>query len=169
VRVPVPLSPRSFVALFVVLALGCAPLRPSVPSSIPLGAVAIRPEETDDCARPSQRFGESGEGQEPAVDDPALVAELATLPPDLRRTARAIGLEQQLATLLRAHREHPDERSVELVATRLQVVMRISAVEIELGSLLFEADCTGDQLEAALLELERRRSPWEPRRGSRPA
>lgn len=134
---------------------GCMHVGPSVPASVPSRTVIIDPGETDDCMRPTRRFGD-GERVDPPLTDPELLAELGDVPLEVRRTARAVGLEGHIARLLRARRLAADDRSVEVVGARLQVALRISSVEIELGSLLFEADCTGDQMEAAIRELERR-------------
>lgn len=137
---------------------GCATLiSPTMPVQAPRSAVVMDPVETADCLRPSA--GRDGVGYAPLeapAEDPALLGELADIPPAVQRTARAAGLESVLVGLLRAEARSPGERSITLVAMRLQVVARISSLEIELASLLFEADCTGDQMEAALLELDRR-------------
>jgi hypothetical protein len=150
--VPRPLTPT----LLAALALGCASVvSPALPAHPPPSAVLVDPLETADCMRTTA--GRRGRGytrlDEP-LDDPALLAALADVPEDVRRVARAAGLERSLVALLRAETE-PGE-ALDLVAVRLAVVMRISALEIELSSLLFEADCTGDQMEAVLLELDRR-------------
>ncbi|MBX7081103.1 MAG: hypothetical protein K1X88_18020 [Nannocystaceae bacterium] len=145
---------RHALAIAVLFATACSPVRASVPASPPRGAVRITPAESADCMRPTRRFTSDELPPPDAIDD-AQAAELASVPPPVRRTIRALALEQRLASLLRAHRDDPSGRSVDLVAARLQVVMRISSVEIELDSLLFEADCTGDQMEAALRELDR--------------
>lgn len=145
----------------VVVAAGCVTLRPELPAERPRGAVRIDPLETAACLRTT--VGRPGLASElaGAVEDPALLEFLRDVPADVRRTARAAGLEALLAALLRARATAPDERSIEVVAMRLQVVMRISALELELAALLFEADCTGDQMEAALLELDQRAGKQE--------
>jgi hypothetical protein len=128
-----------------------------LPASPPRSAVVVDPVETADCLRTTA--GRHGLGYTPLdepVDDPELLAALDGVPPDVRRVARAAGLERGLVALLRAHGAAPAERPIDLVTLRLDIVARISALEIELDSLVFEADCTGDQMEAALLELDRR-------------
>lgn len=136
---------------------GCLRVGPTVPAAPPRGAVVIDPAETADCLRPSSGRGGLGYAElaGPAVE-PELLAHLAPVPADVRRTAQAAGLEPLLAELLRAQARGDDARSLAMVSMRLQVVMRISSLEIELASLLFEADCTGDQMEAVLLELHHR-------------
>lgn len=144
-------------ALLVALATSCSPIiHPGMPARPPRGAVVVDPLETADCMRTTA--GRRGLGYAPLdepLDDPTLLAELADVPADVRRVARAAGLERHLIALLRAQATAGDE-SLERMAVRLEVVTRISALEIELDSLLFEADCTGDQMEAVLLELDRR-------------
>lgn len=137
-------------------------MRPALPAAAPRSAVVIDAVETRDCLRTTVGRDGLGDGALPgAVEDPELLAELAQVPADVRRTARAAGLEPVLAALLRAQVTGQDPRSIEVVAMRLQVVMRISSLEIELAALLFEADCTGDQMEAALLELDRQAGKQE--------
>lgn len=139
-------------------ACGCAPvIGPTLPASPPRSAVVVDPVETADCLRTTA--GRQGLGYAPLDEplaEPALLSELEVVPAEVRRVARAAGLERDLVTLLRAQATAPGERSLDLLAVRLEVVTRISALEIELDSLLFEADCTGDQMEAVLLELDRR-------------
>lgn len=147
---------RSSPALLVVFAFACSTIRTDVPSKASARTVRIDEGETLDCQRPTERFPRAVLALDGELGDPTLTAELDGVPAEIRRTARAVGLEPQLARLLQAHREGHDERSVEMVALRLQVVMRISAVEIDVDSLLFEADCTGNQLDEALRELHER-------------
>lgn len=147
-----------FVLCSTLLASGCATLiNASMPARTPRSAVVVDPVETADCLRTSAR--REGFGYAPLdgpVEDPALLAHLAEVPMDVRRTARAAGLEPTLAHLLRARAAATDDASISAVAMRLQVVMRLSSLEIQLASLLFEADCTGDQMEAVLTELDQR-------------
>lgn len=82
--------------------------------------------------------------------EPAIAID-TRIPAEIRRTARAAGVERLLATLVAD--AAPGERSVEL---RLELFTRLSSLEIQLGALLFEADCVGDQLEAAIAELDER-------------
>lgn len=149
---------RTTKALLMALAAnGCATLvSPSLPARPPRSAFVVDPLEIADCRRTTA--GRRGVGYmqlDEAVDDPTLQAELAGVPADVRRVARAAGLERSLIELLRAQ-ARPAERPLELLAARLRVVTRISALEVELDSLLFEADCYDDQVETVLLELDRR-------------
>jgi hypothetical protein len=153
---------RSTIACVVVLASGCALFSPVVPARLPRSTVAIDAGETADCQRPSaRRSGVADLAVEGPLVDGALAQELTDVPEEVRRTARAAGLEPLLARLIHARKVAPDDRSVELVAMRLQVVMRISTLEIELDSLLFEAECTGNQMETVLNELDRRQRKQE--------
>lgn len=137
-------------------------MRPALPEAAPRSAVVIDAAETRDCLRTTVGRTGLGDGALPGpVEEPALLAELAQVPPDVRRTAQAAGLEPLLAALLRAKATGQDPRSIDQVAMRLQVVLRISSLEIELAALLFEADCTGDQMEAALTELDRQAGKQE--------
>ncbi len=153
----------TFVFVSTLLAGGCASLvSTSMPSRRPRTAIAVDPVETADCLRTSA--GGNGFGYAPLdgpVEDPELLTFLDAVPAEVRRTARAAGLEPVLAKLLRAQTTNGDERAAAEVAMRLQVVMRISSLEIQLASLLFEADCTGDQMEVVLLELDRQAGKQE--------
>jgi hypothetical protein len=160
------LVPRPALAAVLVVTLataGCATiLDPALPASPPRSAIAVDPLETADCLRiTAGRRGFADAEFVLPVLDPELAAQLEAVPPDVRRVARAAGLEAVLAALLRAELTAPDDPSLSRVAMRLQVVMRISSHEIALASLLFEADCTGDQMEAVLLELDRRAGKQE--------
>ncbi|MDC0721666.1 hypothetical protein [Nannocystis bainbridge] len=152
---PTSLATRAL--LTALAASGCATLvSRSLPARPPRSAFVVDPFANADCRRTTA--GRRGVGYmrlDEAVDDPALLAELAGVPADVRRVARAAGLERSLIELLRAQAT-PAERPLELLAARLYVVTRIAALEIELDSLLFEADCYDEQVETVLLELERR-------------
>ena len=139
-------------------ASGCASLlSASMPAHTPRSAVIVDPIGTADCLRTTARHQGFGHSLlDGPVTDPALLAHLVDVPMDVRQTARAAGLESTLARLLQAQAAATDEASVAEVEIRLQVVMRLSSLEIQLASLLFEADCTGDQMEAVLLELDQR-------------
>lgn len=142
-----------------ILSGGCATLiNSSLPPRTPQGAVQVPPVETTDCMRTSA--ARKGFGYAPLdepVTDPDLLRDyLDDVPMDVRETARAAGLERILAMLLRAQATATDDTPVSLVAMRLQVVMRISSLEIQLASLLFEVECTDAQVEEVLQELDRR-------------
>lgn len=137
-------------------------LSPGLPAAPPRAAIAIDPLETADCLRiTAGRRGFEDFGPDDPIRDPTLAAHLADVPPDVRRVAHAAGLESALAALLQADATTPEDRSIARVSMRLQVVMRMSSHEIALAALLFEADCTGDQMEAVLLELDQRTGKQE--------
>ncbi|MBC8072514.1 MAG: hypothetical protein IAG13_29595 [Deltaproteobacteria bacterium] len=140
----------------------CTTVRQGVPAKSSRASVRIDPSETADCQRTTgrQRGFEEVELAGP-VTDPELAAFLVEVPVAVRRTAQAVGLEPVLAALLRDKATSGEQRSLERVSMRLQVVMRMSSLEIELAALLFEADCTGDQMEAALRELDQRNARRE--------
>lgn len=139
------------------LACGCATvMSPAVPARVPPSVIVVDPVETTECLRISAR--RQGFGYTPLDEqlDDALLARLADVPADVRSTARAAGLESTLAKLLQARASPSEAATLALVALRLQVVMRMSSLEIQLAALLFEADCTGDQMENVLRELDQR-------------
>jgi len=143
----------------ILLASACAPeISTTVPTHQRRSAIVVDARETADCLRRAsavelpdeQTLGGS-------VEDPELARFLDDVPSDVRWTARAAGLESLLARLLRAQASG-DQDAVELdiVAMRLQVVTRISSLEIQLSSLVFEVGCMGRQMDDVVLELDRR-------------
>ncbi len=160
-RAPSPIAACTLAAAVAIC--GCTPvLSPALPARPPRSAIRIDPLETADCLRiTAGRRGFEATNPAAPAPDPALAAHLAAVPSDVRRIARAAGLESVLAALLQAEVAAPDDPSVTRLALRLQVVMRISSHEIALAALLFEADCTGDQMEDALAELDRREGKQE--------
>jgi hypothetical protein len=136
----------------------CAPtISTTMPARRPRSALVVDARETADCLRrpsASERDDELAIGG--PVDDPELAGVLEHVPPDVRRTARAAGLESLLARLLRAQTGDEDAAGLDIVAMRLQVVTRMSSLEIQLSSLTFEVGCMGRQMDQALIELDRR-------------
>lgn len=119
------------------------------------GAVWMDPEETKECARLGSHHDAPLDGP---VEDPELAAFLRDVPPEVRRVAQGAGVEPLLAEVLRAGASEAEGAPA---AMKLELVMRLSSLEIQLAALLFEADCVGDQMEAALRELERRQRARE--------
>ena len=114
--------------------------------------------ETADCLRHASAVELPDEqnlgGQ---LEDPELARFLDDVPSDVRWTARAAGLESLLARLLRAQAiGDRDAVELDIVAMRLQVVTRMSSLEIQLSSLVFEIGCMGRQMDDVVLELDRR-------------
>jgi len=108
------------------------------------------PKETEACLRLGDRYDLPLAGP---VEDPELAAFLGEVPSEVRRVAQSAGVEPLLAELLRAAASNEDGAPTPM---KLELVMRLSSLEIQIAALLFEADCVGDQMEAVLAELERR-------------
>jgi hypothetical protein len=139
-------------------AWACAPVfRPVLPHETPSprGAVRVDPEETRECLRLGGRYDAPPDRP---LEDPELAAFLDEVPPEVRRVAQAAGVEPLLATLLHMATSDASDANE---AARLELVMRLSSLEIQITALLFEADCVGDQMEAVLDELERRQRARE--------
>lgn len=131
------------------LAAACGPVyRPGLPPEPPRGAVWIDASELGECER---RFNRPAPWADEAAQDPALASILADVPKEVRRVVRAAGLERLLAEYMdTAALERPDAP----LALRVQMITRLSALEIEVASLLFETQCVGNQMEAAMRELD---------------
>lgn len=125
-------------------------MRATVPSQAPRGAVRVDPRETRECVRLGGRYDLPLDGP---VADAELAGYLREVAPEVRRVAQAAGVEPLLAELLRAA---ATDASGAPVALKVELVMRMSALEIQVASLLFETACVGNQMEAVLRELERR-------------
>ncbi len=89
------------------------------------------------------------------VLDPQLTPFLADVPAELRRTLLAAGLEPLLAEL-RREQARSDTLTLPLLAMKQELNVRLNALESQLASVLYEIDCSGDALEALLLEFGRR-------------
>lgn len=132
----------------------CAPIiSTSVPPNVARSTLIVSEGETADCVRSSAvaraRALEEEIEAAPTVERPTP---LDAIPPEIRRITRAAGLDPTLAALIEQRAGGGD---VDVTALRLQVVMRISSLEIQLSSLTFEVGCMGRQMDAKLLELDR--------------
>jgi hypothetical protein len=148
--------------LIVCLALGgCAPVVSTAQTTDrPRATIVVDARETKHCLRVAVgRWRGDRDWPAGATAPPELARHLAEVPADVRRTARAAGLEPLLAELLDARGD--PTRAEEIETTRDQAVLRLSALEIELAAVLFEADCVGDQMEAVLVELDDRQRRQE--------
>jgi len=135
------------------LATACAPtISTRPPSRPPRNSLEIDPTETRHCLRLATGFEEDRDVVGPARP----TATESRIPPGILRTARAAGIEHVLEILVAD--ATPGERSVE---KRLELFTRLSSLEIQLGALLFEADCVGDQMEAAIAKLDDRQRRQE--------
>lgn len=107
-----------------------------------------------ECVRPfvgrDSPYGEvltwAGEG-----DDPVL----ASVPPEAGRTMQAAGLSTMVARALEGARA-TTRPSVEMLVTRQDLGMRLISLETQLAAVIFEAECTGELIEAMTFELEDR-------------
>lgn len=136
----------------------CAPVfRPTAPGETLAvrGAVRVDPEESKECLRLGGRYDLA---PDVPTESPELASFLDEVPSEVRRVARGAGVESLLAELLRASAR---DDGPALEEKKLELVMRLSALEVQLTALLFEAGCMGDQMEAALRELERRQRTRE--------
>lgn len=127
----------------------CASLpQAELPAQPPRGAVRVDAAELGECARRRDPVDlDLDDGPLPA--DLELV--LAEVPPEIQRIAEAAGIRRLLAELLRARADTTRDAPL---ALQLQLVTRLSALEIEVASLLFEAQCVGNQMESTLREIE---------------
>jgi hypothetical protein len=84
-------------------------------------------------------------------DDPVL----SSVPPEAGRTMRAAGLSAMVARALAGARA-PAPPSVDMLVTRQDLGMRLISLETQLAAVIFEAECTGELIEAMTFELEDR-------------
>jgi hypothetical protein len=91
-----------------------------------------------------------------AEEDPALAAELAAVPSDVRRTVLAAGLEPALARLLHDFRTGGATVDTAQLARRQAVAGQLASISTQLDATVFEVDCTGDATESGKLALEAR-------------
>lgn len=91
-----------------------------------------------------------GELTSPPVDEPLL----ETVPPDAHRTMLAAGLSGMVGEALRDARA--PGMTVETLSRRQDLGMRLISLETQLAAVIFEAECTGELIEAMAFELEDR-------------
>lgn len=134
------------------LALGCAPVSTTLPRTASPRAVRVDMEEMSECKRPPDDPRFEAPVHEPDSTQPGQPAQPEIeLPAELRRVVMAAELGPLLSALVRGDAADP-------VATKLQLVLRLSSLEIAVASLVFEAQCTGARMDAALRELDRRKT-----------
>jgi hypothetical protein len=134
-------------AIFSALMLvGCS----GMPKPLKPGAVDPWEGRGRECVRPfvarQSLYAEAAEGE----GDPSL---LATVPPEAARTMRAAGLS---ALVSRALEKRGAALTLDALALRQDLSMRLISLETQLSAMIFEAECTGELLEAMQLELEDR-------------
>jgi hypothetical protein len=137
---------RSALAAFVT-SLGCAPIIAELPKHEPRRALEIDELELDAC----RRLGDDLDYEILAPPQGPLPA--FPLPDEIRNIASIAGVLPMFAALHEPGDDH--------LAVRLQLVMRLSALEIQVSSLLFEAQCVGAQIDAMLVELGERQDRYE--------
>jgi hypothetical protein len=152
-----------FAALpFVLGALsGCATAQwgPGVPVKPPSGAVVGPSGGAPSCVRWSS--GKDSLHRQPLAgpeQDPELAAELATLPPDVRRVVLAAGLEPSLARLLRERKTAP---ALDQIVRRQAIELHLQSLKAQLDATIHEADCAGDLIEQLQSKLEQDESAKE--------
>lgn len=85
--------------------------------------------------------------------DDSDAALLATVPAEAARTMRAAGLSSMVS---RALEKRGGELDLQKVALRQNLSLRLISLETQLSAMIFEAECTGELIEAMQLELEDR-------------
>ncbi|MET0285954.1 MAG: hypothetical protein ABW352_15840 [Polyangiales bacterium] len=104
----------------------------------------------NECVRPfvgrDSPYAEGVEGE----GDAAL---LATVPAEAARTMRAAGLSHLVS---RALEKRGGALDIHKVALRQDLSLRLISLETQLSAVIFEAECTGELIEAMQLELEDR-------------
>ncbi|HEX6239400.1 MAG TPA: hypothetical protein VFZ61_00850, partial [Polyangiales bacterium] len=83
---------------------------------------------------------------------PVEDAVLDQVPNEARRTARAAGLEPLIASALRRAREA--HTPLDLVILKQDLGLRLISLETQLAAIIFEAECTGELIEAMNFELD---------------
>jgi hypothetical protein len=132
--------------------MACRPvMQPTLPSEPMRRAIHIDVEEQSKCLRVG-----SSEGVERRPDSAA-----APMPPgvpvEIQHVARAAGVEAELGVLLGTMPDTTRDR----VEIKLHLITRLSTLEIQLASLLFEVQCLGAQMDATLRELDNRQRKRE--------
>jgi hypothetical protein len=79
-------------------------------------------------------------------------AGLAQVPAEARRTAQAAGIEPLLAAAL-SHAKGA-EPTLQLLTLKQDLGLRLISLETQLAAMIFEAECTGELIEAMTFELD---------------
>jgi len=151
-----PCSSRSLTRLVVVASVtvgaplsGCAAHKPAKQPS-EYSAWEGRGRE---CVRPFvNRATAYSDGPDAAEAD---VPALASVPPEAGRTIRAARISRIVARALTAAQQG-ENLTVEHLITRQELGMRLISLETQLTAMIFEAECTGELIEAMTFELEDR-------------
>lgn len=105
-----------------------------------------------ECVRPFLGRGSPYSELPSVASDESLLSEV---PAEAYRTMLAAGLSPMVARALADSRQHAP-MSVEMLATRQDLGMRLISLETQLAAVIFEAECTGELIEAMAFELEDR-------------
>jgi hypothetical protein len=136
-------------ALVAVCLAACGSRAPSARTAGPdpwegRGRECVRPLVSRDSPY-SELFSESEH------EDPILTR----VPAEAGRTMRAAGLSPLVARALHALEPHAHV-SLDMLLTRQDLGMRLISLESQLDAVIFEAECTGELIEAMAFELEDR-------------
>lgn len=154
-------APWRALAIIALVALtGCsASWGARTPETIPAGTMVGPRGDAPRCVRSSS--GKEGLHRQPlagAEPDPALAAQLASLPADVRRTVLAAGLEPALSRLLRDRLTLPP---LDVLARRQAVELHLQSLKAQLDAAVYEADCSGDLIEHLQSALNQRENERE--------
>lgn len=126
---------------FVVAGCGVT-LRATRPPVVPDDALAVTDTQADRCIRSVPGEASPYRAALPGPEtDPALVRHLAPLPPDVRRTAAAAGVEPLLARLLRARAEAGGAPTLEALSLRQELDERLASLTPQMLATEFECEC----------------------------
>jgi hypothetical protein len=136
---------------------GCAvPLGAGPSARAPANAIAFTPS-INKCARVA--LGVESPYRVPLpqpVHDEKSLAVLALVPHEVRRTMQAAGIEALVVKVLAERAARSRGTTTELLALQERLGMHMRALEAQLASILYEIDCTGDEVEGFLHDLEHR-------------
>jgi hypothetical protein len=152
-------------SLLATLAIACAPrIGPSdaPPSRHVPALMKVDADVVGRCVRTAAVLADDAPPQplEP-IDESEVERLLEDVPPGVRRTAAAAQLEPLLAELLRARQHSGGATSLEQLAVRQQIALRLAELRGQLEALMFEVECTVDHLETLLFDLEHRQHQRE--------
>ncbi|HEY6880511.1 MAG TPA: hypothetical protein VI299_20950 [Polyangiales bacterium] len=137
---------RTLVLILMLSALGCG----RVPKPLKPGEVDPWEGRGRECVRPFVARDSPYAEREEGDGDLAL---LASVPPEAARTMRAAGLS---ALVSRALGKRGGPLTLDKLALRQDLSLRLISLETQLSAVIFEAECTGELIESMQLELEDR-------------
>lgn len=82
-------------------------------------------------------------------------ASLAVVPAEARRTAQAAGIEPLIAAALTQAKGA--EPTLQLLTLKQDLGLRLISLETQLAAMIFEAECTGELIEAMTFELDQQK------------